>query len=152
MLGNLSLWGLFDNPSTPSNRYAHSGVMDCVTSNAGEGQPLTKQGPQGYSPQSIRTTPAGRRPVLSRMAPTRAASNPGIKGRVSSEAQPWYYKDKADETYFSAFQPGPEASSWFPLSQSDCGWPQYPSRAPRQGSQQAFCLISADRSCLGDRA
>ena len=149
---NLCLWGLFHNPSTPLVGQSHSGVKDCVVSNAGEGQPLTNQGAQGYSPQSIWTTPTGRRPVLTRMAPARAASIPGIQCRVRSEAQPRSDKDKADETYLPAFQPRSEASSWFPRSQSDCGWPQHPSRASLQGSQQAFCLISADCSCLGEHA
>ena len=149
---NLKPWGLFHNPSGPLDERLHSGVMDCVTSNAGEGQPLTKQGAQGYSPQSIRTTPTGRRPVLTRMAPARAASNPGDDRRVRSEAQPRSDKDKADETYFPAFQHCSEASSWFSRSQSDRGWPQHPSRASLQGSQQAFCLISADCSCLGEQA
>ena len=65
------------------------------------------------------------------------------------EAQPRIDKDKADETHFSAFQPGSEASSWFPRSQSDRWWPQYPSRTPRQGSQQALRLSRAVCSWLG---
>ena len=71
--------------------------MDCVTSNAEEGQPLTNIGAQGYSPQSISSLPSGWRPLLSRMAPARAASRPGFSIRARCEAQPRIDKDKADE-------------------------------------------------------
>ena len=52
MSENLRSPARLNNPRKALQRLLHGGLMDCVTSNAGSGQPLTNQRPQGYSPLS----------------------------------------------------------------------------------------------------
>lgn len=114
--------------------------MDCVTSNAGSGQPLTNQRPQGYSPLSacgpLWWFPYGVLFIFGFCAgPAFARTCIAVSHETLDEApgvgmgRQRMKKDKADETSISALPDCPEAPSWFPLSQGHRWRPQHSSRA-----------------------